>query len=462
MADADYTELLPLGPDETPYRLITTEGVSTFETAAGHVPQGRAGGHHGAHGGGDARHRPLPPPRPPGPAAHRPRRSRGQRQRPLRRPRPPQERGRRRRRRPADVPGHGHGHRQGQEGPVRVHRRRRRGRHRRRRPGDVPDVEPALQPDGAARRCTRSRTPAPTSRPRSRSPPSTATPTSSCSSPRAAAAPTSRTCTRRPRRCSTRPRCCPGSSRRCRRSAPRPARRTTSPSSSAARRPSSPSRRPSWRSTHYLDALPTEGSPLGHGFRDVELERKVLAARPADRHRRAVRRQVLLPRRPHHPPARATAPAARWRWPCRARADRQALGKITRTACSSSSSRPTRPTSSRPGELTDDDARGRSRAVHIDLNRPMAEILAELSKYPVRTRVMLTGPMVVARDIAHAKIKERLDAGEGCRSTCATTASTTPARRRRPRATRPARSARRRRGGWTATSSSSRPPADRW
>ena len=50
--------------------------------------------------------------------------------------------------------------------------------------------------------------------------------------------------------------------------------------------------------------------------------------------------------------------------------------------------------------------------VHIDLDRPMAEILAELSRHPVRTRVMLTGPMVVARDIAHAKIKERLDAGE--------------------------------------------------
>ena len=50
--------------------------------------------------------------------------------------------------------------------------------------------------------------------------------------------------------------------------------------------------------------------------------------------------------------------------------------------------------------------------VHIDLNRPMAEILADLSRHPVRTRVMLTGPMVVARDIDHAKIKERLDAGE--------------------------------------------------
>ena len=51
--------------------------------------------------------------------------------------------------------------------------------------------------------------------------------------------------------------------------------------------------------------------------------------------------------------------------------------------------------------------------VHIDLSRPMDEIRAELSKHPVRTRVMLTGPMVVARDIAHAKIAERLDAGLG-------------------------------------------------
>ena len=53
-----------------------------------------------------------------------------------------------------------------------------------------------------------------------------------------------------------------------------------------------------------------------------------------------------------------------------------------------------------------------AQVVHIDLNRPMDEIRAELSKYPVKTRVMLTGPMVVARDIAHAKIKARLDAGE--------------------------------------------------
>jgi fumarate hydratase class I len=62
-------------------------------------------------------------------------------------------------------------------------------------------------------------------------------------------------------------------------------------------------------------------------------------------------------------------------------------------------------------ETTSDDLDGDT--IRIDLNRPMADIRAELSRYPVKTRVMLTGPMVVARDIAHAKIKERLDAGDG-------------------------------------------------
>ena len=63
-------------------------------------------------------------------------------------------------------------------------------------------------------------------------------------------------------------------------------------------------------------------------------------------------------------------------------------------------------------EVTDDDLHADDDVVRIDLNRPMAEIRAELARYPVKTRLSLTGPMVVARDIAHAKIKERLDAGE--------------------------------------------------
>jgi fumarate hydratase class I len=90
-------------------------------------------------------------------------------------------------------------------------------------------------------------------------------------------------------------------------------------------------------------------------------------------------------------------------------ADRQALGKITADGIfiERLEHDPARflPDTTH-NDLADADV------VHIDLNRPMDDIRAELSRYPVRTRVMLSGPMVVARDIAHAKIKERLDAGE--------------------------------------------------
>ena len=143
-------------------------------------------------------------------------------------------------------------------------------------------------------------------------------------------------------------------------------------------------------------------------------------------------------------------------------ADRQALGKITRDGVflEELERDPARFLPDVTGDLDgQDDALDRAAVVRIDLTRPMDEIRAELSKHPVRTRVMLTGPMVVARDIAHAKIKERLDAGGRCRSTCRTTACTTPVRPRRPRATRPDRSGRPPPVGWTATSTSSRPPA---
>ena len=90
-------------------------------------------------------------------------------------------------------------------------------------------------------------------------------------------------------------------------------------------------------------------------------------------------------------------------------ADRQALGKITTEGVflEELERDPARFLPETTATDLDD-----ADVVHIDLNRPMADILAELSKYPVRTRVMLTGPIVVGRDIAHAKIKERLDAGE--------------------------------------------------
>jgi fumarate hydratase class I len=163
-------------------------------------------------------------------------------------------------------------------------------------------------------------------------------------------------------------------------------------------------------STHYLDSLPTEGSPAGHGFRDVALEAKVLALAQqtgigAQFGGKYFCHDVRIVRLPRHG---ASCPVA---MAVSCSADRQALGKITRDGVflERLETDPARFLPD-PAEavLGDDEAP----AVRIDLERPMPDILAELTKYPVRTRVMLTGPMVVARDIAHAKIKERLDAGE--------------------------------------------------
>src|SRR3954454_15040083 len=161
-------------------------------------------------------------------------------------------------------------------------------------------------------------------------------------------------------------------------------------------------------STHYLDALPTAGSPQGHGFRDVELERKVLELAQktgigAQFGGKYFCHDVRIVRLPRHG---ASCPVA---MAVSCSADRQAKGKITRDGVFLEQLE-TDPARFLP-EVTDQ--LDESPAVRIDLNRPMPEILAELSKYPVKTRVMLTGPMVVARDIAHAKIKERLDGGEG-------------------------------------------------
>jgi fumarate hydratase class I len=90
-------------------------------------------------------------------------------------------------------------------------------------------------------------------------------------------------------------------------------------------------------------------------------------------------------------------------------ADRQALGKITKEGVFLEQLEQD-PARFLP-EVTNQELS--AEVVNIDLNRPMAEILATLAKYPVKTRIMLTGPMVVARDLAHAKLKERLDAGKG-------------------------------------------------
>ncbi len=162
-------------------------------------------------------------------------------------------------------------------------------------------------------------------------------------------------------------------------------------------------------SARYLDTLPLAGSPLGHAFRDIELEAKVLQLSQqtgigAQFGGKYFCHDVRIIRLPRHG---ASCPVG---MAVSCSADRQALGKITADGVFLEQLE-TDPARFMP-EVTHDELAD-SAVVAIDLNRPMEEIRASLSKYPVKTRVMLTGPMVVARDIAHAKIKERLDAGEG-------------------------------------------------
>ena len=162
-------------------------------------------------------------------------------------------------------------------------------------------------------------------------------------------------------------------------------------------------------SARYLDTLPTEGNELGRGFRDVALERDVLALTQqfgigAQFGGKYFCHDVRVVRLPRHGASCPVAIAVS------CSADRQALGKITEEGVFLEQLE-TDPAKYLP-DVTEDDLEG-GPAVAIDLNRPMDEIRRELSRLPVRTRVMLSGPMVVARDIAHARIKERLDRGEG-------------------------------------------------
>ena len=161
-------------------------------------------------------------------------------------------------------------------------------------------------------------------------------------------------------------------------------------------------------STKYLDGLPTTGSLSGHGFRDIELEAKVLSLSQqtgigAQFGGKYFCHDVRVVRLPRHGASCPVAIAVS------CSADRQALGKITSEGVF------VERLESDPARFLPDvtDEHLETEAVAIDLNRPMHEIRAELSRYPVKTRVMLTGTMVVARDIAHAKLKERLDEGRG-------------------------------------------------
>lgn len=164
-----------------------------------------------------------------------------------------------------------------------------------------------------------------------------------------------------------------------------------------------------YASAHYLDTLPTEGSIAAHGFRDVELEEEVfkltqsfgIGAQFGGKYFCHDVRVVRLPRHGASCPVAIAVSCS---------ADRQALGKITADGVFLEQLE-TDPAKYMPAVGVSEDIEG-GEVVKIDLNRPMPEILAELSRYPVKTRLSLTGPLVVARDIAHAKIKERLDAGE--------------------------------------------------
>ena len=161
-------------------------------------------------------------------------------------------------------------------------------------------------------------------------------------------------------------------------------------------------------SCHYLDSLPTAGNEFGQAFRDPEWEEKIheltrdmgIGAQFGGKYFCHDVRVIRLPRHGASCPVGIGVSCS---------ADRQALGKITADGVFLEQLE-TDPSKHMP-EITDQALGGEM--VEIDLNRPMADILADLTRYPVKTRLSLSGPIIVARDIAHAKLKERLDAGEG-------------------------------------------------
>lgn len=160
-------------------------------------------------------------------------------------------------------------------------------------------------------------------------------------------------------------------------------------------------------SVKYYDNLPTEGNELGHAFRDIELEKQLLeeahkiglGAQFGGKYFAHDIRVIRLPRHGASCPVGLGVSCS---------ADRNVKAKINRDGIWIEK------LDANPGELIPEEMRNdnEGNVVKIDLNRPMPEVLAELSKYPVSTRLSLNGTIIVGRDIAHAKIKERLDRGE--------------------------------------------------
>ena len=161
-------------------------------------------------------------------------------------------------------------------------------------------------------------------------------------------------------------------------------------------------------STRYLDTLPTQGNEYGQAFRDLEMEAQVLkmsqemgiGAQFGGKYFCHDVRVIRLPRHGASCPVGLAVSCS---------ADRQILSKITAEGIFLEQLE-TEPAKYLP-EIDGADLGGE--VVKIDLNRPMDEIRSQLSKHPVSTRLSLSGPIIVARDIAHAKLKERIDAGEG-------------------------------------------------
>ncbi|MBK9101710.1 MAG: fumarate hydratase [Austwickia sp.] len=166
-----------------------------------------------------------------------------------------------------------------------------------------------------------------------------------------------------------------------------------------------------YASARYLDTLPTEGDPAtGHGIRDLEMEAQVhrltqelgIGAQFGGKYFCHDVRVIRLPRHGASLPVAIAVSCS---------ADRQCLAKITPEGVFIEQLE-FEPAQYLPDETQNALIGGTDDVVEIDLRRPMEEIRAELSRYPVKTRLSLTGTLVVARDIAHAAIKERLDAGE--------------------------------------------------
>ena len=160
--------------------------------------------------------------------------------------------------------------------------------------------------------------------------------------------------------------------------------------------------------SRYLDHLPTSGDKMGRAFRDPELEAQMLesafgagyGAQFGGKYFALDVRAIRLPRHGASCPVGIGVSCS---------ADRNIRAKINREGIW------LEVLEREPGHLIPEEYRGKitSKVVEVDLNRPMKEILAQLSKHNVTTQLSLTGPMIVARDIAHAKLKERLDRGEG-------------------------------------------------